>query len=102
MAKNSSGFEVTYHDFEYNGYKDDYFFYDVPFDIFCDGIRKYFDDKLVTLDGTDNAIWNTMVELGEDTLQNIFDAMEDWFTEQCRDGAYEEFKEYVEDYLSEE
>ncbi len=36
----------------------------IPFPIFIGAIRKFFDSKLVGLDGTDNAIWNILVDLG--------------------------------------
>lgn len=35
----------------------------VPFEVFVEAIRQYFDDGLVTIDGTDNAIWNRFVDL---------------------------------------
>lgn len=100
--KNGSGFEVEYKDFKYKGYHEDYFFYEIPFEKFCDGIRKYFDDRLVTLDGTNTAIWNTLVEFGEDALDTIFDELEDWFKEECKEDAYEEFKDYVDYFVDDE
>ena len=35
----------------------------IPFPILIEAVRKYCDSKLVGLDGTDNAIWNLLVDL---------------------------------------
>ncbi len=95
MANNNkTRFDILYKDFEYKGVKES-FFYDIPFDIFMEGVRTYFDNQLITLDGTDNDIWNAFVDL--ECLDNIYEAMEDWFKDRCRDLAYEEFKEMVEE-----
>jgi hypothetical protein len=34
----------------------------VPFETFMTAVRKYFDVRLVTVDGTDSAIWNSLVD----------------------------------------
>ena len=99
--KNGSGFELTY-SFEYNGHKDERYFFEVPFDKFCEAIRHYFDEQLVTLDGTDNAIWNSIVGFGEDALDTIFYDQEEWLTKECQEMAFEEFKDYIEYYLEDD
>ena len=52
--------EVT---FEYNGEKFDTSVY-IPFPICIEAFRRLCDNGLVTVDGTDNAIWNLLVDLG--------------------------------------
>lgn len=95
--KNGTGFELTY-SFEYKGHKDDSYFFEVPFEKFCDAIRHYFDARLVTLGGIDNAIWNAVVELGDDVLDTIFYDQEEWLKKECEEMAFEEFKDYLEIY----
>lgn len=98
MAKNKSGYDV-YYDFEYRGHKEP-FDYDIPFETFMKGVVKYFDDNMVTLDGKDTDVWNILYEL--DCLDEIFDKMEDWFKEHCKEDAYEEYKEYIDWYYDED
>lgn len=43
----------------------------IPFPIFIEAVRKFFDSRMVTLDGTDNAIWNMLVDL--DCLDSLED-----------------------------
>ena len=94
MAKNKnlSGYDVMY-EFDYKGKKET-FFYDIPYETFMDGVREYFDNQMVTIDGKDNDIWNILVEL--ECVDTIFDIMEDWFKDYCEEAAYEEYKEYIE------
>ena len=35
----------------------------IPYPIFVEAFRRYCDGHLVTVDGTDNAIWNLLVDL---------------------------------------
>ena len=99
MGKNKSGYSILYKDFEHKGYNDPYD-YDIPFDIFMDGIRAYFDNQMVTLDGKDTDVWNVLADLG--VIDDIYDVMEDWFIEKCRDYAYEEYQDWVEWYYDDE
>ncbi len=72
----------------------------IPFTIFVNAIREYFGKKLVDIDGTDNAIWNSFVDLG---AIDKFEDDED-FLELCR-NAYKgtEFEEEdIEDNFIEE
>ena len=92
MSKNKSGYDVSYV-FEYRCIQDRYY-YDIPFETFMEGLVKYFDNQMITIDGKDNDVWNAFADL--EVLDNIYDAMEDWFKERCEKDAYEEFKEYVE------
>lgn len=88
-----SGFKVVY-SFEYENFKDNYWSYDVPFEIFVDGIREYFSKEyMVELDGKDNDVWSMMKDL--DALDNIFDEMESWYEDRCEPLAYEAFVEYA-------
>ncbi len=96
MKEDKTRFSLMYEGFEYKGYSENYYDYDIPFDTFIEGIRKYFDNQMINLDGKDNDIWNAFVDL--DCLDNIFEAMEDWFHEYCKEDAFEEFKEYVEEW----
>lgn len=95
MKKNKSGYEVRFDDFEYKGHKG-YYYYEIPFEMFIEGVRAYFDYKSINLDGTDNAIWNAFVEFS-DIFDDVESEMEDWFKEHCREDAFEEYKEQVED-----
>ena len=97
--KDKTNFSLDY-DFSYNGYDDSYS-YDVPFDLFMKCVREYFSGKGVELDGTDNAIWNCLVDF-DDVLYNIAEEMEEYLKELCKDFAYEEFKEFVEEYIEED
>lgn len=72
----------------------------IPYPIFMDAIRKYFESNMVTLDGTDTAIWNMLVEL------DCLDFLEDNETvmEYCRElykgSVYEEedYEAWVDEY----
>ena len=95
MARDDkTNYSVYFTDFEYKGHKDSYI-YDIPFDTFIDGVREWFARQMINLDGKDNDIWNALVEF------NIFDEVEfdmaEWFRETCKDAAFEEFKEKVEE-----
>lgn len=96
MNENNSGYSLDYN-FSYKGYSENYFSYDIPFDVFCNAIRNFFDIQSINLDGTDTSVWNAMVEL--DALDEIFSSQEEWLKEQCKNDAYEEFKIYVNDYI---
>lgn len=48
-------------EFEKDGRKDSVSVW-IPFDTFMGAVRKYFDARLVTLDGTDSAVWNALVD----------------------------------------
>ena len=97
MRKDKTPYSIIYEGFEYNGYQEKYYNYEIPFDALIEGIRTYFDNQLIKLDGTDNAIWNAFIDL--DCLDIIVDTMEDWFLDYCKEDAYEEFKEYVEEWV---
>lgn len=98
MAKNESGYDIDYR-FNYKGHEENYF-YDIPFEKFMEGVVKYFDNQMVTIDGKDNDVWNALADL--DVLDNIYDAMEDWFREHCEKDAYEEYKDYIDWYYDDE
>lgn len=58
--------------------KETIFDYEVPYEMFMDEVRNYFDRKYdVKVDGKDNDIWNMLVDLGEqyniDILQDLMD-----------------------------
>lgn len=96
--KDKTNYNV-YYDFSYKGISEDYS-YDIPFKSFMDAVRAYFDNQLIVLDGTNNAIWNALSDL--EVLDTIFDVMEDWLKDECEEDAYEEFKEYVEYFYGDE
>ena len=97
MKKNETGYTLDYPDFEYRGYKEKYYMYDVPFDALMKAIRTYFDNQLINMDGTDTSVWNALAEL--DAIDKIFDTMEDWLMDYCREDAYQEFKDWVDYYF---
>lgn len=103
MARNNkSGFGFWYDNFEYKGHVEDYY-YDIPFEKFCDAIRNYFNSKFVTIDGTDGDIYRVIYSFsGEDGLENIFEDQEARLKEELLDDAYEEYKDYIEYYYSDE
>lgn len=72
----------------------------IPFPIFIEAVRKYFDLHLVTLDGTDNAIWNMLVDL--DCLDNLEDNedIQEYCKEMYKGTEYEEedYEEWKDDY----
>ncbi len=88
-----------YYKFNYNGHEEDYD-YEVPFEYLIDAIRTYFDNQLITLDGKDNDVYNALLDL--DCLDAIFDAMEDWLYDYCKEDAYEKYKEYIDWYYGDE
>ena len=94
MKNDRTEYEVLYKDFDYKGHKSHYF-YEIPFDKFMEGVRAYFDNQMINIDGKDNDVWNALVDL--ECLDNLFYAMEDWFEEHCREAAFEEYKEVVEE-----
>lgn len=100
MAK-KTGYYIDY-DFEHKGHEDKYYDYELSFEEVMKGIRKYFDNQIVTLDGTDTAVWNALVVLGDDIIDNILDEVMDYLKEECKDNAYEEYKEYVDWYYDED
>ena len=63
----------------------------IPFPIFVEAFRKYADRyKMVGIDGTDNAIWNLLVDL--DAISTLED--DNYFIELCKElykgSEYEE------------
>lgn len=101
MKKDRTSIEMVV-TFTYPGDEEKYTeFVDIPFPIVIEALRKYFDNNLVTLDGTDNAIWNTFVDL------HLFDNIEynDDFIDICKklyagssfeEEDYEEWKDGYE------
>lgn len=72
----------------------------IPFPILINAIRKFFDMGLVKIDGTDNAIWNTFIEL--DCLDKIEDNKEiqDYCRELYKGSSFEEedYEDWKDDY----
>ena len=100
MAK-KTGYYIDY-DFEYKGHKETDWDYELSFEELMKGIRKYFDDQLVNMDGTDTAVWNALVGLGEGIIDYIIDEMEEYLIEECKESAYEEFKDYIDWYYDDD
>lgn len=88
-----SSFKV-YYSFEYEGFEDKYWSFEIPMDIFVSGVREYFSKHNIELDGKDSDIWNSFHDI-DGALDGIFDQMEDWYEEKCERLAYESFKEYA-------
>ena len=86
---------TVYYDFEYEGFEDKYWSFDIPMDIFVSGIREYFMKRNVVLDGKDSDVWNSFHDLGS-SLDDVFDEMEEWYENKCEQLAYDKFKEYAE------
>ena len=90
--------EVT---FKYPGdeqeYSEDVY---LPFPIFIEAFRKWADSNMVTIDGTDNAVWNFLADL--DCLDNLEDNEE--LMSICRElykgSSFEEedYEDWIEDY----
>lgn len=93
MNRNNTGIYVTY-EFSYDGKSEaEPFDYEIPDSVLCDGIRAWFDFKFVTVDGTDNAIWNAVSALGgmdEITESEVF---QEFAKGRCEADAFEEFKD---------
>ena len=73
----------------------------VPYPIFMSALRKYFDARLINLDGKDNDIWNTFIDLGMD----VYDLEDnDEFIEYCKelykgsDYEEEDFEDWKDTY----
>ena len=96
--ENKSGFDIDYmFKSPDDETKEIWFSYDVPFYIYMDGVRAYFDTYDVNIDGTDNHIFNSLSSLG--ALKEIEDDefFIDFLKEQCKEDAYEKFKEEFEE-----
>ena len=96
-----TGYYISY-DFEYKGHHDDSWMHELTFEELMKAVRKYFDIRSVTLDGTDTAVWNALIDIDENFADNIVDEMEDWLTETCRTSAKEEFEDWVDWYYDDE
>lgn len=94
MRDDKTNYSVYFPEFEYKGHKSHYFYY-IPFDTFINGIRAWFDQQMITLDGKDNDIWNALVST--DIFDTVEEEMKDWFLEHCKEDAYEEYKAEVEE-----
>lgn len=72
----------------------------IPFPIFIEAVRKFFDSKLVGIDGTDNAIWNILVDLG--CLDNLEDNedIQEYCKEAYKGSEFEEedFEDFKDEY----
>ena len=98
MSRNDkTGYDIKFDDMTYKG-KTKWYFYDVPFADVIDAIREYFSQNMITLDGKDNDIWNSLVEF-DGVIDDIVYQMTDWLKERCYDDAFEEYKEEVEELL---
>lgn len=97
MKPRETNYTLWYEDLEYKGHVEN-FSYDVTFDDLMKAIRKYFENQLVNLDGTNTDVYNALVDLGDDVIDNIFDTMEEWLKEQCQEEAQEAYQEYVDWY----
>ena len=100
-SSKSSRYLVDF-DFTYPGEQESesYSFW-IPERLVIEAVRRWFSDREVEIDGTDNHIWNICGDLAEvfgkddSRWNNLMDAaiedQEDWIKEQCKDEAWEEF-----------
>lgn len=96
--ENKSGFEVDYmFKSPDNETEEKYFSYDVPFHVYMEGVRVYFDVYDVNIDGTDGHVFNSLSRL--DALKELEDVefFVDFLKEKCKEDAYEKFKEEFEE-----
>lgn len=84
--------ELIYVDFSSGNYQEKNVSVWLPTEVFIQALREYFDDGLVTLDGTDTAIFNRFGEL--ELIDKILD--NDDFIDVCKE-VYKESKYYEED-----
>ena len=73
----------------------------VPFPILIEAVRKFFDSRLIKLDGKDNDIWNTFIDLGVDMYDfEDNDELMDYCRELYKGSEYEEedFEEWKDTY----
>jgi hypothetical protein len=90
-TKNKTNYYMTF-EFDYQGEKQQYD-WNMSFEAVCLAIRTYFDHNLVTLDGTDGAIWNLLLS---DLNVDIFDLLE---KDYVVDIVFSKFKdEIMEDF----
>lgn len=97
-SENKSGFYVDYmFKSPDNETEEKYFSYNVPFHIYMEGVRAYFDVYGVNIDGTDNHVFNSLSSLG--ALEELEDDefFVDFIKEKCKEEAYEKFKEEFEE-----
>lgn len=85
--------------------KDTLFSYEVPYEVFMDEVRNYFDRKYdVKVDGKNNDIWNMLVDLGEqynaDIIQDIMDDAD--VQERLKKTLEKDAKEVFDDLCHEE
>ena len=98
--ENETGYSIDY-EFDYKGHHENYD-YELSFDELMKAIRKYFDDQLVVLDGTDTNVWNALISLGRDAIDMIVEEESEFLKKECEEVAFEEFKDYVDYYYEEE
>ena len=85
--------------------EDTLFSYEVPYEVFMDEVRNYFDLKYdVKVDGKNNDIWNMLVDLGEqynaDIIQDIMDDAD--VQERLKKTLEKDAKEVFDDLCHEE
>ena len=72
----------------------------IPYPIFIEAVRKFFDQNMVGIDGTDNAIWNLLVDL--DCLDKLEDNedIQSYCKELYKGSSYEEedYEEWKDEY----
>lgn len=96
--ENKSGFDIDYmFKSPDDETKEIWFYYDVPFYIYMNGVRAYFDAYDVNIDGTDSHIFNSLSNIGAIKELEDDEFFIDFLKEKCKDDAYEEFKEKFEE-----
>jgi hypothetical protein len=96
--KDRTGYDLEV-EFEYDGKKEKVLV-DIPFPIFIEAVRDYCMGRSVNMDGTDNAVWNLLIDF--DCL-DMFEDDKD-FIEKCKElykgSRFEEedYEEWKDDY----
>jgi hypothetical protein len=96
--ENKGGFYVDYmFKSPDNETEEKYFSYNVPFDVYMEGVKVYFDVYDVSIEGTDGNVFNSL--LGLDALKELEEVefFVDFLKEKCKEDAYEKFKEEFEE-----
>ena len=98
--KYKSGYSIEF-DFEYRGYTDKYYEYELSEGELADGIREYFKKYSVNLDGTNSDVISSVGSI-PDAINEILYDVNDYLQALCKDDAYEQYKEEIEDLYFEE
>ena len=89
----NSNYQLFY-DFTFEDVHEPYWKFEVPLGIFITAVREYFSRYGVELEGSDEEVWNSLLDI-DGALDSIFASMTDWLEDKCEILALDEFKEHV-------